>query len=257
MKSRNMSRAAGSASGGTKVIIANWKMNLSINEGIKYIKALKKGKAEIAIAAPFTFLADLKKNIGNKKIKLAGQDVSRYEVGAYTGEVSANMLKEAGCAYCLVGHSERRIYFQENDREINQKVKNLLQYKITPIICVGENAEQRKKGLTKQIIKAQLLAALQGIKNVPLIIAYEPVWAISTFQKGKNVKSAGIFDIIAIHNYIRSLLETKFMNIRIIYGGTVNPENSQAILSLKEVEGALVGGASLKVSSFNAIIQST
>ncbi len=240
-----------------KILIANWKMNLSVNESIRYVKALKKSKAEVVIAAPFTFLADLKKNIGNKKIKLAAQDVSQFEVGAYTGEVSAKMLKEAGCSYCLVGHSERRIYFQETDAQVNQKIKNLLQYKITPIICIGENAEQKQKGLTKQVIKKQLLAALAGIKNTSLIIAYEPIWAISTFQKGKVIKSAGIFDIIAVHNYIRSLLPGKSRQIRIIYGGTVKPENSQAIFSLKEVEGALVGGASLKVSSFNDIIHIT
>lgn len=238
----------------SKIIIANWKMNLTVGESLKYIKALKNSKNEVAIAAPFTFLADLKKNIGKKKIKLSGQDVSRYEVGAFTGEVSAKMLKEAGCNYCLVGHSERRVYFQETDQEINQKIKNLLKYKITPVICVGENAGQRQKGLTKQILKAQLTAALQGIKNISLIIAYEPVWAISTFQKGKKIKSAGIFDIISVHNYIRSLLPKNSHNIKIIYGGTVNPENSQAILSLQEVDGVLVGGASLKVSSFNDII---
>ena len=237
-----------------KILIANWKMNLSVSEGLTYLKALKKNANEVVIAAPFTFLNDLKKIARQKNIKLAAQNVSQFAEGAYTGEASAKMLKEAGCSYCLLGHSERRIYFQESDAQINQKIKNLLKYKITPIICVGETKQQRQKGLTKQVIKAQLKAALAGIKNVPLIIAYEPVWAISTFQTGKNIQSASLKDIIAAHNYIRSFVSGK---TRVIYGGTVNPQNSKAILKLKQVDGALVGGASLKVSSFNAIIQNT
>ena len=241
----------------SKTLIANWKMNLTVGESLKYIEILKRRNAEVVLAAPFTFLLKIKTLAGQNKIKLAAQNVSQFTEGAYTGEVSAKMLKEAGCSYCLVGHSERRIYFQENDTQVNQKVKNLLQYKITPIICIGETAQQRSKGLTKRVIKAQLKVSLAGIKNVPLLIAYEPVWAISTFQKGKIIKSAGINDIIAAHNYIRSLLPAYSRNFKVIYGGTVNPQNSKAILGLKQVDGALVGGASLKVSSFNAIIQST
>jgi triosephosphate isomerase (TIM) len=240
-----------------KLLIANWKMNLSIGESIQYIKTVKNQKAEVVIAAPFTFLPIMTKLAKQKKIKLAGQNVSQFSEGAYTGEVSAKMLKEAGCAYCLVGHSERRIYFQETDNQINQKIKNLLSYKITPVICIGETAEQRKSGLTKQILKSQIKGALTGIKNAPLIIAYEPVWAISTFQKGKNVKSADLNDIVNAHDYIRSLLSDYKAKVRVIYGGTVNPQNCQEILALEPVVGALVGGASLKVSSFNAIIKNT
>lgn len=241
----------------SKIIIANWKMNLSVNQGIKYVKALKKNKSEVVIATPYTFLTALHKALIGKSIKLSAQNVAPFEEGAYTGEVSAKMLKEAGCSYCLVGHSERRIYFKETDSEVNQKAKNLLANKITPVICIGETADQRKAGLTKQVLKSQLAAALKGIKNEPLIIAYEPVWAISTFQKGKNVKSANVNDIISAHNYIRSLLFDYKDKVKVIYGGTVNPQNSREILSLKEVDGALVGGASLKVSSFNDIIKNT
>lgn len=243
----------------TKLIIANWKMNLSVGEAVKYVRALKVGKAQLAIAAPFTFLTELKK-VSDKKVKLSGQDVSQYEVGAYTGEISAKMLKEAGCAYCLVGHSERRVYFQETDQDINLKIKNLLSHKITPILCVGENAKQKATGQTKSVILQQLKIALAGIKSSAVIIAYEPVWAISTFQTGKKKQSAGIFDIIEAHNFIHSCLQKIYghqaARIKIIYGGTVNSENSQAILSLAEVNGVLVGGASLKVSGFNDIIKS-
>lgn len=240
-----------------KIIIANWKMNQTINGGLQYIKALKKGSAEVVIAAPFTFLNDLKKAAGQKGIKLAAQNVSQYEQGAYTGEVSAKMLKKAGCTYCLVGHSERRIYFQETDRQVNQKVKQLIKNKITPIICLGENKSQKKMGLTRKVIKSQLEAALQGIKTLSVVIAYEPVWAISTFQTAKNIKSASLKDIIAAHDWIKSFLPSYCRKCKVIYGGTVNPANGQAILSLKQVDGVLVGGASLKVFSINDIIQST
>jgi triosephosphate isomerase len=240
-----------------KIVIANWKMNLSIGESVKFIKAVKIKNSEVVIAAPFTFLPGLAKLVKQQKIKLAGQNVCQFSEGAYTGEISAKMLKELACSYCLVGHSERRIYFKETDVQVNQKVINLLANKITPVICIGETADERKSGLTKQVLKTQLLGALKGIKNVPLIIAYEPVWAISTFQKGKNVQSAKLNDIISAHIFIKSLLSDYKAKIRVIYGGTVNSENCGEILRLKEVDGALVGGASLKVSSFNAIIQNT
>lgn len=248
------------ARGGKKIVIANWKMNLSVQKALVFIKNLPKTKNEIVIAAPYTFLSGIAQ-LRNKKIKLAAQNVSQFTEGAYTGEISAKMLKESGCTHCLVGHSERRIYFQENDKMVNRKIINLLSSNIKPIVCVGENALERKKNLTKKIINNQLRLALTGIKDPKnIIIAYEPVWAISTFQKGKNIKSAGIFDIIEVHNYIKRALADIYKNkakqIRVIYGGTVNPKNSQQILGLKEVDGALVGGASLKVSSFNAIIRS-
>lgn len=240
-----------------KIIIANWKMNLTPKESQKFIHSIKNRKSETVIAAPFTFLSGMSVLAKKNKIKLAGQNVCQFNEGAYTGEISAKMLKEAGCSYCLVGHSERRIYFKETDAQINQKVKNLLAQKITPIICIGETAEERKTGLTVQVLKKQLMGALAGIKNASVVIAYEPVWAISTFQKGNKVKSAGLDDIISAHIYIKSLLKAYKAKIRVIYGGTVNPENSRDILNLKEVEGALVGGASLKSSSFNAIIKNT
>ncbi|OGY41099.1 MAG: triose-phosphate isomerase [Candidatus Buchananbacteria bacterium RBG_13_36_9] len=248
-----------SASGGKKIIIANWKMNLSIPRTLNFIKKLAKSNNEIVIAAPYTFLCALKQRA--IKVKLAGQDVSQFAKGAYTGEVSGKMLKEIGCTYCIVGHSERRIFFKETDDIINLKVLNLLKVKIKPIICIGENAQQRKKKLTKQILKKQLGAALKGIKNLrDILIAYEPVWAISTFQKGKIKHSANLQDIILTHKYIKDLLQKKYkskeLGVNLIYGGTVNPENSKDILGLKEVDGALVGGASLKVTSFNAIIRS-
>lgn len=240
-----------------KIVIANWKMNLTIAESLRFSKAVKSRNSEIVIAAPFTFLTGLAKLAKQKKIKLAAQNVCQFEQGPYTGEISAKMLKEAGCSYCLVGHSERRIYFKETDSQVNQKVKNLLANRITPIICIGETAKERKSGLTKSVLKKQLQSALKGIKKSSVIIAYEPVWAISTFQKGKNVQSAEIDDIKNAHEYIRNISLDKWANLRVIYGGTVNAENSREIFKLKQVDGALVGGASLKVSSLNDIIKNT
>jgi len=244
----------------SKLIIGNWKMNLSISQSFNFIKKINKNNQQVAIAAPFTFLADMKKKAQAKGIKLSAQDVAPYEQGAYTGEVSAKMLKEVGCSFCLVGHSERRIYFNENDNLINQKIIQLEEYKIQPVLCVGENQTERQKGITKQVIKKQLKIGLSGIKSPErLIIAYEPVWAISTFQKGKIKKSAELIDIIEVHLYIKKTIKQSFgsraKRIKVIYGGSVKPDNSKEILSLVEVDGALPGGASLKTSSFNAIIQ--
>jgi len=245
-----------------KVIIANWKMNLSIKQSLEFIKKIAKTKNEVVIAAPFTFLCELNKRLEHKKIKLAGQNVSQFAAGAYTGDVSAKMLKEEGCAYCLVGHSERRIYFKETDIEINDKIKQLLNYQIKPVLCVGENLAQRKKGQIHQVLKRQITLALKKVKKISeILIAYEPVWAISTFQKGKIKQAATIIDIIEAHTFISEILakmnKNQAKSVKILYGGTVNPQNSRQILSLKQVNGALVGGASLKFSSFNAIIKSS
>ncbi|MFC1598976.1 triose-phosphate isomerase [Patescibacteria group bacterium] len=261
MKRNNMSAKGGSASGGSKIIMANWKMNLSISQSQSFIKKIKKNKNTVAVAAPFTFLTQLTKIASAKGVKLAAQNVSQYEPGAFTGEIAAKMIKETGCSYCLVGHSERRVYFKETDQVINQKLHQLLANKIKPVLCFGENAIERKKGLTKKVIARQLKQGLQDVKDPSkLIIAYEPIWAISTFQKGKIKQSAEIQDIIDAHEYTRKVLASmykrKAAQIKILYGGSVKPANSQEILSLKQVDGALVGGASLKVSSFNAIIQS-
>jgi triosephosphate isomerase (TIM) len=245
----------------SKIIIANWKMNLSIEKSLEFVKKVNKTKHIVGIAAPYTFLCEMKKALAHKKIKLAAQDVAKYEEGAYTGEVSAKMLKKLNCSYCLVGHSERRVYFAETDTNVNEKIKQLLNHRIKPVLCVGEKASERNKKLTKRVLNKQLKIGLKGIKNVEnMIVAYEPIWAISTFQKGKNKQSASMSDIVEVHQYIKNLLEemykAKGTKIKVLYGGSVKPSNSKEILSLKEVDGALIGGASLKVSSFNDILHS-
>lgn len=256
MKLKNMPRLKSG-----KIIMANWKMNLSIKKSLEFIKKIKPTKHKVVMAAPYTFLCELGKVAKKRKLKLAAQDVAAFDHGAFTGEVSAKMLKKVGCSYCLVGHSERRVYFAEKDQMVNQKIKQLLANKINAVLCLGENAKERRQGLTKQVIKKQIEKGLQGIKDPSkIIIAYEPIWAISTFQKGKIKRSAQIEDIIEAHEYIRKVLNSLYKNkankIKILYGGSVKPQNSQEILSLKQVDGALIGGASLKSASFNDIIQS-
>lgn len=241
--------------------MANWKMNLSIKKSLEFVKKIRKTNHQVCVAAPYTFLCELNKALAHKKVKLAAQDVAMQEEGAFTGEVSAKMLKKVGCKFCLVGHSERRVYFNETDKSVNEKIKQLLDHGIKPVLCVGENSAQRNKKMTKRVLNKQLNNGLQDIKDIDkVIIAYEPIWAISTFQKTKIKKSATLEDIVDVHQYIKNILISSYKKkgekIKILYGGSVKPSNSKEILSLKEVDGALVGGASLKVSSFNAILES-
>ncbi|MBN1325559.1 triose-phosphate isomerase [Candidatus Falkowbacteria bacterium] len=243
----------------SKLIIANWKMNMSAKAAMNFIPKIIKSKNLVAVAAPYTYLKRLQNKLP-KYIKLSGQDVSVYESGSKTGDISAKMLKETGCAYCIVGHSERRIFKHETDKEINDKILNLLKVKIIPVLCVGENISQKRLGQTNKVLSKQLDGALNNIKKPGnFVIAYEPVWAITTFQKGKIKKSASVQDIKLAHVFIKQWLNKHFgregKKIMVLYGGTVNPKNSFDILKLKEVDGALVGAASLKVSSFNAIIK--
>lgn len=241
-----------------KIIIANWKMNLSIEKSLQFIRDIKPVNNTI-IAAPFTFLFPMAGSVKKKKINLAAQDVSQFDHGAYTGEISAKMLKNVGCTHCLVGHSERRIYFQEDDNIINQKIHQLLKNNIRPVLCIGENQAEKRHQQTKLVLKKQLTRGLHKIKDFSkVIIAYEPVWAISTFQTGNSKKAAKAEDIAETHDFIKKIALNLYQvkNIKVLYGGTVNPQNAKAILRLKEVDGALVGGASLKASSFNSIINS-
>jgi triosephosphate isomerase len=189
---------------------------------------------------------------------LAAQNVSAFESGAYTGEVSAQMLREFGVKYCLVGHSERRIYFRESDLEIQQKLEQLLKVNIIPVLCFGETAKERQAKQTMAVIRKQL-SILKKVKNPEkIILAYEPVWAISTFQKSKVKKSASDNEIESVHVSIKEhlvkLLGASGRKIPLLYGGSVNADNSKGFLNLDVVDGALVGAASIDSKSFMAII---
>lgn len=236
-------------------------MNKTVPESLELIHALKEKlrspcAAEVVLIPPFTSLHSAAEDLRGSDIQLGAQNLSHLGSGAVTGEVSGTMLISAGCKYVLVGHSERRTLFHESDALIHQKLKTALSEGLHPIFCVGESGEERDAGKTKDIINNQLTVGLNGLTLMEMrkiTIAYEPVWAIGT---GKNAKPEQAQEI---HEVIRSRLASLYdpelaQGTRIIYGGSVNPENSSSLLSQSDVDGALVGGASLDADSFYAII---
>ncbi|MFH1613272.1 MAG: triose-phosphate isomerase [bacterium] len=247
-----------------KIIIGNWKMNKNIEESLKLVEELNQelkneNEIDIVICPPFTSLLEVKKKLENSFIELGAQNLFWEETGAYTGEISPVMLKDIGCKYVIIGHSERRMYFNETNEMVNKKIKAALKKDIIPIMCVGENLEQRKNNETFFVIEKQLEQGLLGIELEDLekiIIAYEPIWAIGTGVV------ATIEQAQEVHSFIREKL-SKIANsfiaeiIRIQYGGSVTPENIQNLITQKDIDGALVGGASLKSTSFISIIKNT
>lgn len=249
--------------GARKPLVAgNWKMNLSLQEAedlTRNVAARSRDfpeKIDIVLLPPFPFLSRVAELLRDTKLGLGAQDVYWEAKGAFTGEVSAPMLSSVGCRYCLVGHSERRHIFGETLEATNRKLRALLASGITPILCVGEKLEERKNGSTEEVLERQLLAALNGLGAVPagLVLAYEPVWAIGT---GVNATPEQAQDV---HSFLRDRIRRIAGNaagdsVRIVYGGSVNPENASSLMSQPDVDGALVGGASLKASSFEQIIR--
>jgi len=243
-----------------KVIAGNWKMNKDVFESADLINGLKKGlekaKAEVIICPPYTSLVIAQQLLKGSSIKLGAQDVSVHDDGAFTGEISVKMLKSVGCEYVIVGHSERRQYFQESNELINQKAKKVLAAGMKTIICVGETLEEREKNITDKVITAQVKGVLSGLTQADLdrvIIAYEPVWAIGT---GKTATTQQAEDV---HQLIRKLVAQLYAwpvaeKLIIQYGGSVKPENAKELLNQADIDGALVGGACLKADSFAAII---
>ena len=214
---------------------------------------------DVVIAPPFTSLYAVSQIAKNSRLGLAGQNFHFEIKGAYTGEVSLEMLKDVGCGYVLIGHSERRQLFGESDADVNKKVHLALQMGVTAVVCIGETLEQRESGETLSVIESQLqhgLAGLSGESVAHLAIAYEPVWAIGT---GLNATPE---QAVEIHKFIRKFLFgsqgfSEKIGARILYGGSVTPENCKELLREKEIDGALVGGASLNFESFYAIIKSS
>lgn len=242
------------------IIAGNWKMNLTIKEAVKFVEDIKSEVSgtdvESVICAPFTFLKDLKGAVEGTNIKIAAQNMHFEDSGAFTGEVSAPMLKEIGIDYCVVGHSERRQYFAETDETVNKKLKQAFKYDIVPILCVGETLEERETGKTNEIVKSQVVADIAGLDKAlvsKLVIAYEPIWAIGT---GKTATSKQANEVIAyIREVVKDLYDDEVSeNIRIQYGGSVKPENVQEIMNEDDIDGALVGGASLKADDFIKLV---
>lgn len=244
-----------------KLIIGNWKMNLDYKDSISLAKKIEKKlkgqriKNEIVLLPDFLSLNEIKKNIKNKNIFLGAQDVSPFSLGAFTGEVSLEALKQIPLKYVLIGHSERRQYFFDNSLIAN-KMKNVLENsEIIPILCVGETLSEREAGKTWNAISHQLqeaFAKIKSLKNKKIIIAYEPIWAIGT---GKTVDVA---DALVVHKKIRKFIEKKFAlqapsELGVLYGGSVDLKKYANFCKLEDVSGLLIGGASLKADDFSEI----
>ena len=241
-----------------QIIVGNWKMNCSKQEAEKLILEILnfKNKVEVVVCPPFTSLETVGEKLKNSNVKLGAQNVSEFDKGAYTGEISIEMLKSYNCSYCIVGHSERRQYFGETNQKVNIKSKKLIANGITPIICVGETLAERESGRMSEVILNQVDESLKNISSEEIlktVIAYEPVWAIGT---GKTATPEQANDV---HSLIRKKLADNFSSvisekIPILYGGSVKGDNATELLNQKDINGALVGGASLKPLDFIEII---
>ena len=243
------------------LIVANWKMNPTSQKEAKNIfDAIKKGaksdKVEVVICPPFIYLPLL------SGLTLGAQNCFWQESGTYTGEISPSMLKDLGVKYVIIGHSERRKYFGETDEQVNKKLKAVLAAGLNPILCIGENAEQREKGETEMILKNQLIIGMGGIEvGDNFTVAYEPIWAISGGDPYKTKELPTPEKVEKTNSYIRGILEGMYGkkvadSIRIIYGGSANAGNAKDYLENAKVQGFLVGGASLRPDDFNQIVKS-
>ncbi|HKL95283.1 MAG TPA: triose-phosphate isomerase [Haploplasma sp.] len=243
------------------IIAGNWKMYKNRDEALAFIYQVNDNvssidNVEAVICAPTIYLRDLVKRQG-ETLRIGAQNMHYLDEGAYTGEISANMLKNVGVEYVIIGHSERRAYYNETDETVNLKVKKALESNLTPLICVGEELEVRENGTTDEVVKAQVVKAYEGINNedaISTVVAYEPVWAIGT---GKTATKEQANDTIKeIRNVLAGLYNEEVAEkIRILYGGSVNPGNVEELLATSDIDGALVGGASLKPDSFLELVK--
>lgn len=241
-------------------IAGNWKMHKSIEEAVQFAKDISsknlKEDVEVVIFAPFTQLKDLSKAFEGSKIGVGAQNFHFEDKGAFTGEVSAEMILEVGAKYVIIGHSERRQYFGETDETVNLKLLKALKENITPVVCVGESLEEREQEKQFDIIKNQIIKAFENVsdENIEkIVVAYEPIWAIGT---GKTATADQANEICA---YIRKVISDKYGKelsdkLRIQYGGSVKPSNISEIMSKSDIDGALVGGASLVVDDFEQLV---
>jgi triosephosphate isomerase len=248
----------------TPLIAGNWKMNLGQEEATKLINGIAEGIKDIEgidvlVAPPFTSLAAVKEAIGESPIFLAAQNMHWEKSGPFTGEISPQMLVEAGCSHVILGHSERRSLFKESNEMIDLKANAAIAAGLIPIICVGETLEERDSGNTFEVVKGQLAGSLKTLTEAgempkTTILAYEPVWAIGTGRTATPEQAQ------EIHHFIREWINEAFErdsadSTRILYGGSVKPDNAKDLMSRPDIDGALVGGASLKADSFMGIIR--
>ena len=246
------------------IIAGNWKMYETEEEATQLVSDLKqrlKGVTgvKVIVCPPFIALSSVNGILQDSSILLGAQNMHWEEKGAYTGEISPAMLLTSGCKYVILGHSERRSYFHETDKSVNLKVKSALKFNLSPIICVGEKLEERETNKTEEVIKIQIQGAYKDLtaqQAEKTVVAYEPIWAIGT---GKTATPQQANEV---HLFIRTLLSADYgretaEKINILYGGSVKPENSRELLEMSEIDGALVGGASLDAESFEGIVRST
>jgi len=240
------------------IIAGNWKMYKAEAEAVDFAKKIKPLVAGahdrfIVICAPFPALSKLWDEISASNIALGAQNLFWENEGAFTGEVSGPMLKAVGCTYVIIGHSERRQYFGETDETVNKRLKAALKHKLNPIVCIGETLEQREKGTTFKVVEKQIKDGFAGLTTddwQQVTIAYEPVWAIGT---GKTATPEQAQEV---HAFIRKLLPKEVAEkTRILYGGSVKPDNIKSLMAQPDIDGGLVGGASLKVDSFSKIVK--
>ena len=246
------------------LIAGNWKMHTTIGEAIRLAEAVRRlvadqPEVDVVLCPPFTALDAVSDALRDGPVALGAQDVHWESQGAHTGEIAAPMLADVGCRYCIVGHSERRHGLGESDEQVNRKLAACLRHGLTPILCVGETLPERRGGQTLAVVERQVRAAVQSVApqadgRLPFVIAYEPVWAIGT---GVNATPAQAQEV---HRMIRRLIGTLYddraaAQIRILYGGSVNPENIAELMASEDLDGALVGGASLSAESFAAIVR--
>jgi len=242
------------------IIAGNWKMNCLLNEAADLAAGIRKlldgfDGVEVVVCPPFTALPAVRQTLNGSRIKLGGQDMHWEPKGAFTGEVSPTMLKDTGCTHVIIGHSERRHILGETNDMVNRKLKAALANDLTPIVCVGELLEERQMKVTREVVEKHVTKAFDGIAAKDAeraVVAYEPVWAIGTGLTATPTQAQ------EIHHFARNILtrlynEATAQRIRILYGGSVKPDNIRTLMAEKDVDGALVGGASLKAADFNAI----
>ncbi|RKY59875.1 MAG: triose-phosphate isomerase [Candidatus Latescibacterota bacterium] len=244
------------------IVVGNWKMHKTVEESVELVEELKPlvaeiGDVEIGVCPPFTSLSEVSRVLRGSNINLGAQDMYWEPQGAYTGEISAGMLLSVGCRYVIVGHSERRTYFGETDEWVNRKVRAALEAGLVPIMCVGETLEQRQKGITQEVVDRQVTEGLRGLSPeqvAGMVIAYEPVWAIGTGLTAEPEQAQEVQAFIRAR--IRQLFgEEAADSVRIQYGGSIKPENAREIFLQPDVDGGLVGGASLEADSFARIVR--
>ncbi|ENK1244150.1 triose-phosphate isomerase [Clostridium botulinum] len=244
----------------TAIIAGNWKMNKTVKEAVELVKELKPlvkdAKCDVVVCPTYVCLPAVLKEAKGSNIKVGAQNMHFEENGAYTGEIAPKMLEELGVHYVIIGHSERRQYFNETDETVNKKVKKAFEHNLIPIVCCGESLEQREGNVTEKVLEGQIKVDLKELSKEQvekLVIAYEPIWAIGT---GKTATDEQANETIG---YIRSVVKSMYgedvaSKVRIQYGGSVKPGTIKAQMAKEEIDGALVGGASLKAEDFSAIV---